>query len=180
MIDLSTIHGVEVDTQRRRARVGGGALLHALDQATQAHGLATTTGVVSHTGVGGLTLGGGFGRINRKFGLTIDNLISANMVTADGETRRVSADENADLFWGIRGGGGNFGVVTGFEFMVHPVGPRMLGGGIIWPLSQARDVLEFWAEYAPGLSDELYVAPFMVAGGGRREGPRRHGHPVCR
>ncbi len=166
MIDLSTINGVEVDTQRRRARVGGGALLHALDQATQAHGLATTTGVVSHTGVGGLTLGGGFGRLNRKFGLAIDNLISADMVTADGEIRRVSADENADLFWGIRGGGGNFGVVSDFEFMLHPVGPKMLGGNIVWPISQAREVLEFWAEYAPGLSDELYVAPFMVGGVG--------------
>ncbi len=170
MIDLSTINGAEVDTQRRRARVGGGALLRALDQATQAHGLATTTGVVSHTGVGGLTLGGGFGRLNRKFGLTIDNLISADMVTADGKIRRVSADENADLYWGIRGGGGNFGVVAGFEFMVHPVGPSMLGGGIIWPLSQARDVLEFWAEYAPALSNELYVAPFMVAGGADGKG----------
>ncbi len=165
MIDLSTINGVEVDTQRRRARVGVGDMLHALDQATQTHGLATTTGVVSHTGVGGLTLGGGFGRLNRKFGLTIDNLISADMVTADGKIRRVSADENADLFWGIRGGGGNFGVVTDFEVVVHPVGPRMLGGKIIWPVSQAREVLEFWAEYAPGLSDELFVAPFMAAGG---------------
>lgn len=163
MIDLSTINSVEVDTQNRRARAGGGALLNTLDQATQAHGLAVTTGVVSHTGVGGLTLGGGFGRLNRKFGLTIDNLISANMVTADGEIRRVSADENPDLFWGIRGGGGNFGVVTDFEFAVHPVGPKMLGGSVVWPESQAREVLEFWAEYATGLSDELYVGPFMVA-----------------
>ncbi len=163
MIDLSTINSVEVDTQRRRARVGGGALLNALDRATQAHGLATTTGVVSHTGVGGLTLGGGFGRLNRKFGLTIDNLISASMVTADGEIRRVSADENSDLFWGIRGGGGNFGVVTDFEFTLHRAGPKMLGGNIVWPASQAREVLGFWAEYATRLSDELYVAPFMAA-----------------
>ena len=164
MIDLSTINRVEVDAQGQRARVGGGALLLDLDQATQAHGLATTTGVVSHTGVGGLTLGGGFGRLNRKFGLTIDNLISVNMVTADGQIRRVSADENPDLFWGIRGGGGNFGVVTDLEFALHPAGPDMLGGAVMWPESQAREVLEFWAEYATGLSDELYVAPFMIAG----------------
>jgi FAD/FMN-containing dehydrogenase len=109
-------------------------------------------------------LGGGFGRLNRKFGLTIDNLISANMVTADGQIRRVSAEENPDLFWGIRGGGGNFGVVTDFEFALHEAGPKLLGGNIMWPESSAREVLEFWAGYAPGLSDELYVAPFMIAG----------------
>jgi FAD/FMN-containing dehydrogenase len=170
MIDLSNINGVEVDPQGRRARAGGGALLYDLDKSSQAHGLATTTGVVSHTGVGGLTLGGGFGRLNRKFGLTIDNLVSADMVTADGKIRRVSADENSDLFWGIRGGGGNFGIVTNFEFTLHPAGPEMLGGAVIWPISQARDVLEFWAEYATGLSDELYVAPFMVAGGDDEKG----------
>ncbi|MDJ0896500.1 MAG: FAD-binding oxidoreductase [Alphaproteobacteria bacterium] len=170
MIDLSGINGVEVDPKRRRARVGGGALLHDLDVASQAHGLATTTGVVSHIGVGGLTLGGGFGRLNRKFGMTIDNLLSADMVTADGKIRRVSAEENADLFWGIRGGGGNFGIVTAFEFMLHPAGPELLGGSVIWPISQARDVLEFWAEYATGLSDDLYVAPFMGPGGEDEKG----------
>ena len=165
MIDLSAISGVEVDPQRRRASVGGGALIHDLDAASQAHGLATTTGVVSHIGVGGLTLSGGFGRLNRKFGMTIDNLLSADMVTADGKIRRVSTEENADLFWGIRGGGGNFGVVTAFEFMLHPVGPALLAGSIIWPISQARDVLEFWAEYSTRLSDDLYAAPFMFPGG---------------
>ena len=170
MIDLSGINGVEVDPQRRRARVGGGALLHDLDIASQAHGLATTTGVVSHIGVGGLTLSGGFGRLNRKFGMTIDNLLSAEMVTADGKIRRVSAEENADLFWGIRGGGGNFGVVTTFEFMLHPAGPELLGGSVLWPISQARDLLEFWAEYATGLSDDLYVAPFMAPGGDDEKG----------
>ncbi|MDJ0945573.1 MAG: FAD-binding oxidoreductase [Kiloniellales bacterium] len=170
MIDLSGINGVEVDPQRRRARVGGGALLHDLDGASQAHGLATTTGVVSHIGVGGLTLSGGFGRLNRKFGMTIDNLLSADMVTADGKIRRVSAEENADLFWGIRGGGGNFGVVTAFEFALHPAGPELLAGSVIWPISQARDVLEFWAEYATGLSDDLYAAPFMVSGGDDERG----------
>ena len=170
IIDLSNINAVEVDPQRRRARVGGGALLHDLDIASQAHGLATTTGVVSHIGVGGLTLSGGFGRLNRKFGMTIDNLLSAEMVTADGKIRRVSAEENADLFWGIRGGGGNFGVVTTFEFMLHPAGPELLGGSVLWPISQARDVLEFWAEYATGLSDDLYVAPFMAPGGDDQKG----------
>ncbi len=165
IIDLSAIGGVDVDPQRRRALVGGGALLRDLDAASQAHGLATTTGVVSHIGIGGLTLSGGFGRLNRKFGMTIDNLVAADMVTADGKIRRVSAEENADLFWGIRGGGGNFGVVTAFEFMLHPAGPELLAGSVIWPISQARDVLAFWAEYATGISDELYAAPFMALGG---------------
>ncbi|MDJ0980204.1 MAG: FAD-binding oxidoreductase [Kiloniellales bacterium] len=170
IIDLSAISGVEVDPQRRRARVGGGALVHDLDVASQAQGLATTTGVVSHIGVGGLTLNGGFGRLNRKFGMTIDNLLAADIVTADGKVRRVSAEENPDLFWGIRGGGGNFGAVTAFEFMLHPVGPSLLAGGVIWPISQARDVLEFWAEYSAGLSDELYAAPFMGPGGDDEKG----------
>jgi FAD/FMN-containing dehydrogenase len=164
MIDLTDIKAVTVDVANKRARIGGGAVLYDLDYATQKHGLATTAGVVSHTGVGGLTLGGGFGRLNRKYGLTIDNLISAEMVTADGKAHRVSANENPDLFWGIRGGGGNFGVVTNFEFRLHDVGPKMLGGAIVWPVSKAREVLEFWIDYAPGLSDDLYIAPFMVAG----------------
>ena len=165
VIDLSGIDAVEVDPQMRRARVGGGALIRDLDRASQAHGLATTTGVVSHIGVGGLSLSGGFGRLNRKFGLTLDNVISAELVTADGKVRRVSAEENADLFWGIRGGGGNFGVATAFEFRLHPTGPALLGGSVIWPIAQARDLLTFWADYATGLSDDLYVAPFMSASG---------------
>jgi FAD/FMN-containing dehydrogenase len=164
MIDLSTIKAIKVDVKNKRATVGGGALLYDLDYATQQHGLATTAGVVSHTGVGGLTLGGGFGRLNRKYGLTIDNLVAADMVTADGEIHRVSAAENPDLFWGIRGGGGNFGVVTSFEFELHEVGPKLLGGNIVWPVSKAPEVLKFWIDYAPGLSDDLYLAPFMIAG----------------
>ena len=170
IIDLSAIRAVAVDPQRRRARVGGGALIRDLDEASQAHGLATTTGVVSHIGIAGLTLSGGFGRLNRKFGLTLDNLAAAEMVTADGKIRRVSGEENADLFWGIRGGGGNFGVVTAFEFALHPVGPTLLAGSVIWPIAQARDVLTFWADVAPGLSDELYVAPFMASGGNDGKG----------
>ena len=163
-----------VDFARERSLLsavrGGGALIHDLDAASQAYGLATTTGVVSHIGIGGLTLSGGFGRLNRKFGMTIDNLLSADMVTADGKIRRVSAEENADLFWGIRGGGGNFGVVTAFEFALHPAGPGLLAGSVIWPISQARDVLELWAEYATGLWDDLYAAPFMVPGGDDEKG----------
>jgi FAD/FMN-containing dehydrogenase len=139
--------------------VGGGALLAHLDQASLPHGLVTTAGVVSHTGVGGFTLGGGFGRLNRKYGLAIDNLRSAEMVTADGQVRTASADENQDLFWGIRGGGGNFGVATGFEFQLHPFERKVLSGSIVWPYAQARDVLEFYAEWAEKLSDEMYVGP---------------------
>jgi FAD/FMN-containing dehydrogenase len=164
MIDLADIKAVDVDVENKRARAGGGGLLYNLDYACQQHGLATTAGVVSHTGIGGLTLGGGFGRLNRKFGLTIDNLISADMVTADGQIRKVSATENPDLFWAIRGGGGNFGVVTNFEYQLHDVKPILLGGNIVWPVSKAREVLSFWIDYAPGLSDDLYIAPFMVQG----------------
>ena len=162
MIDLGSLSGVSVDVAGRRARTGGGALLYNLDFATQRHGLATTAGVVSHTGVGGLTLGGGYGRLNRKFGLTIDNLLSAEIVTADGRVRRVSAEEDRDLLWGIRGGGGNFGVVTEFEFQLHEAGPVMLGGDILWPIEQARELLEFYAEYSMGLSDEMYVGPALM------------------
>ena len=162
MIDLGAMTGVVVDVPTRRARTGGGALLYNLDFETVKHGLVTTAGVVSHTGVGGLTLGGGYGRLNRRFGLTIDNLLSAQLVTADGRIRRVSADEDADLFWAIRGGGGNFGVVTEFEFQLHPAGPDMFGGDIMWPIAQARDLLEFYAEYSEGLSDEMYTGPYMT------------------
>jgi FAD/FMN-containing dehydrogenase len=162
MIDLGALNQVAVDVARRRARVGGGAILNTLDYAAQRHGLATTAGVVSHTGVGGLTLGGGFGRLNRKLGLTIDNLLWAQVVTADGQIRQASATENADLFWAIRGGGGNYGVVTEFEFALHPIGPVVLGGDMLWPLAMARDVLEFYAEYSQRVSDEMYVGPEIL------------------
>jgi FAD/FMN-containing dehydrogenase len=162
VIDLSAIKDVAINVETRRARAGGGALLYGLDYASLAHGLATTTGVVSHTGVGGLTLGGGFGRLNRKFGLTIDNLVAAELVTADGRFRRVNAEEHPDLFWAIRGGGGNFGIATAFEYALHPVSPRLLGGSVLWPLDQAREVLEFYADWSTGLSDEMYVAPSMI------------------
>ena len=141
MIDLSQLREVTVDPAGRRARVGGGALLADMDAATQAHGLATPSGLVSHTGVGGLTLGGGMGWLTRKFGMAIDNLIAAEIVVADGRILRAAADENPDLFWAIRGGGGNFGVVTGFEFQLHKVGPLIEFGLFFWGLDQGTEVL---------------------------------------
>jgi FAD/FMN-containing dehydrogenase len=162
MIDLSQMNRITVDSATQRARAGGGALLNGLDSATLEHGLVTTTGVVSHTGVGGYTLGGGFGRLNRKYGLTIDNLTGATIVTADGRVRRVSADNEPDLFWAIRGGGGNFGVVTEFEYRLHPFDRNVFSGSILWPIAQARDVLEHYAEAAAGYSDEMYIGPVMA------------------
>src|SRR6056297_1183476 len=120
-IDLSQLRNARVDRNARTARIAGGSLLGDLDHESMAYGLVTTAGTVSHTGVGGLTLGGGFGRLGRRFGLTIDNLRSVDIVTADGQLLRASANENPDLFWGVRGGGGNFGVVTAFEFQLHPM-----------------------------------------------------------
>jgi len=164
MIDLSGLNGITVDPVARRAKIGGGALLATLDLATLGHNLVTTAGIVSHTGVGGLTLGGGYGRLGRKFGLTIDNLISAEIVAANGRALRVSAEENPDLFWAIRGGGGNFGVATEFEFALHDVSPDMYGGVMRWPLSQARDVLDYYAEKSADFSNELFMAPGMGTG----------------
>jgi hypothetical protein len=162
MIDLSSMNEVRVDAEQRRAHAGGGALLNTLDSRSLEHGLVTTAGVVSHTGVGGLTLGGGFGRLNRKYGLTIDNLVAADMVTADGKLRTVSEQEEPDLFWAIRGGGGNFGVVTRFEYQLHPFDRNVLSGVIVWPIEQARAVLDFYGDWYRGLSDELYAGPAML------------------
>jgi FAD/FMN-containing dehydrogenase len=162
MIDLSQMSRVTVDADARRARAGGGTLLNTLDSTALERGLVTTAGVVSHTGVGGFTLGGGYGRLNRKFGLTIDNLVGATIVTADGQIRTLSADNEPDLFWAIRGGGGNFGVVTEFEYQLHPFDRNVLCGAIIWPIAQARDVLEHYAEAASRFSDEMYVGPDLV------------------
>ncbi|MGH8243806.1 MAG: FAD-binding oxidoreductase [Steroidobacteraceae bacterium] len=162
MIDLSRMNRVTVDPARRRAHAGGGALLFALDTAAREHGLITTAGVVSHTGIGGFTLGGGFGRLNRKFGLAIDNLASAELVTADGAIRRVSDVEEPDLFWAIRGGGGNFGVVSQFEYRLHPFPLKVYSGNIVWPVAQAREVLDFYGEWHAKLPDDLYVGPNMV------------------
>jgi FAD/FMN-containing dehydrogenase len=162
MVDLSLMNTVTADATSMRAHARGGALLNALDTASLEHGLVTTAGVVSHTGVGGFTLGGGLGRLNRKYGLAIDNLKSAEIVTADGQARRISVDEEPDLFWAIRGGGGNFGVVTEFEFELHPFERKLLSGVIVWPVAQARDVLEFYGEWYLGLSDEMYIGPAMA------------------
>ena len=162
MIDLSQMNTVTADRDMRRARAQGGALLNNLDSAALEKGMVTTAGVVSHTGCGGYTLGGGFGRLNRKYGLTIDNVTGAQIITADGRVRRISADEEPDLFWAIRGGGGNFGVVTEFEYQLHPFDRNVFSGNVVWPLEQARDVLEFYAEWSAGLSDELYVGPSLA------------------
>jgi FAD/FMN-containing dehydrogenase len=162
MIDLSQMNTVTVDADTRRAAAQGGALLGQLDAATLEKGLVTTAGVVSHTGVGGYTLGGGFGRLNRKYGLTIDNVTGAQIVTADGTIRRISAEEEPDLFWAIRGGGGNFGVATEFEYQLHPFDRNIFSGNIVWPAAQARDILEFYAEWSEGLSDEMYVGPTIA------------------
>jgi FAD/FMN-containing dehydrogenase len=156
-IDLSAMKNVRVDAQKRRAYVEPGATLGDFDKATQVHGLATPVGINSTTGVAGLTLGGGFGWLTRKYGLTIDNLVSAEMITADGKMIRTSENENADLFWAIRGGGGNFGVVTEFEFELHSVGSEILAGLIVFPFSQAKQVLTKYREFAGSAPEELNV-----------------------
>ena len=162
-IDLSRLRGVRVDPARKTARVAGGSLLGDLDAEAMARGLATTAGSVSHTGVGGLTLGGGMGRLGRRFGLSIDNLLSVDIVTADGELRHASKDENPDLFWAVRGGGGNFGVVTAFEFQLHPMDRQVISGSYGFPFEQARQVFEFAGEFAAAAPDELQVVPFIGA-----------------
>ena len=148
MIDLTTMGRVTVDPAARRARVQGGALLGALDRAAQSFGLATTAGNVSHTGVGGLTLGGGMGWLARQHGLTCDNVVSCTVVTANGDVLHASADEHPDLFWGLRGGGGNFGIVAEFEFRLHPVGTRALVAELTFPLDGAAAALRGWRDLA--------------------------------
>jgi len=157
MIDLSTMKNIRVDADRQRAFVEPGATLGDFDAAAQVHGLATPVGINSTTGIAGLTLGGGFGWLTRKYGMTIDNLAAAEIVTVNGGRLRASADENADLFWAIRGGGGNFGVVTQFEFDLHPVGPEILGGLIVYPFAQAGQVLTRYREFAATAPEELNV-----------------------
>lgn len=157
MIDLSAMNSVRIDENERIANVGPGAKLADFDREAQAYGLATPLGINSTTGVAGLTLGGGFGWLSRKYGMTVDNLISADIVTADGKTVRASETENPDLFWGIRGGGGNFGVVTNFEFRLFSVGPDVLTGLIVFPFDQAKDVLVKYRQFIKDIPDDLNV-----------------------
>ena len=157
VIDLSSMRAANVDAAARRASVEGGATLADFDGAAQRHGLATPLGINSTTGVAGLTLGGGFGWLSRMYGMTVDNLESAEVVTAAGEVLRADATEHPDLFWALRGGGGNFGVVTRFEYRLHPVGPDLLSGLIFYPLSEAKQVLQQYRDFAAQAPDELVV-----------------------
>jgi FAD/FMN-containing dehydrogenase len=162
VVDLSPMRHVRVDPRARRAWVAGGALLGDLDQATQAHGLALPAGQVSHTGVAGLTLGGGVGYLMRKHGLTIDSLRAARVVTADARVVRASQDENDDLFWALRGGGGNFGVVTEFEFELHRVGPLVTAGVLVYPHERAAEILRASREVMENASDELSIHEILI------------------
>ncbi|HEY6671113.1 MAG TPA: FAD-binding oxidoreductase [Solirubrobacterales bacterium] len=155
VIDLRGMKEIEVDPEARTARVEAGVLLGELDGATQEHGLAVPAGIVTHTGLAGLTLGGGIGWLQRKYGLTIDQLLSATMVTAGGDVVRASETENPDLFWGLRGGGGNFGVVTDFEFRLNPLGPTVLAGPIFWLMEESPEVLRFYRDWIAEAPDEL-------------------------
>jgi FAD/FMN-containing dehydrogenase len=157
VIDLSPMKEIVVDAPRRRVRAGGGVVWGELDAATQRHGLATTGGLMSTTGIAGFTLGGGLGNLMRSDGLACDNLLSAEVVTADGRALMVSGAENSDLFWALRGGGGNFGVVTELQFQLHPVGPILVAGGVAHPLSAARDTLRFYREFTADAADALIV-----------------------
>jgi FAD/FMN-containing dehydrogenase len=166
VIDLSRMKGIWVDPAKQTAWVQAGLLLREFVQATQAYGLATTTGTVGGTGLAGLTLGGGLGWFMGKYGLTIDNLLSVDLVTADGSMLRASASEHPDLFWGVRGGGGNFGIVTAFEFQLHPVG-QVLAGKVVYPMERAREVLRFYREYTSAAPDDLTAyASLMTTPGG--------------
>ena len=155
VIDLSLMRGIRVDPIARTARAQAGVLLGELDRETQAFGLAVPAGIVTHTGLAGLTLGGGIGWLMRKYGLTIDQLLGVDMITADGEFVKASATENPELFWGIRGAGSNFGIVTAFEFRLNPVGPIVLAGPIFWPMKDSAKVLRFYRDWIADAPDEL-------------------------
>jgi FAD/FMN-containing dehydrogenase len=163
MIDLSRLRGARVNPASRTAWVDGGSLLGQMDHETAAFGLVTTAGTVSHTGIGGLTLGGGYGRLGRRFGLTLDNVKGVEIVTADGRFRRANGEENPDLYWAVRGGGGNFGVVTSFEMQLHPFDRSVIAGRLVFPLPRARDVLEVYAEFTEDAPRELYADYMIVA-----------------
>jgi FAD/FMN-containing dehydrogenase len=179
VIDLSPMRDVSIDPKLRIARVEGGALLGQLDEAAQAFGLACPVGVVAHTGVAGLTLGGGMGRLQRRYGFTIDNLLSVDIVTADGKTLHVSDAENADLFWGIRGAGANFGVVTSFEFRLHPAGPAVVQGMVAHPAERAREAAALFADFVASAPDEVMVSlGFARATGEAPFSPEMANRPV--
>src|SRR5579884_2221085 len=154
VLDLSPMKGVRVDPRARTVQAQGGLVWADLDRETQTFGLATTGGTVSDTGIGGLTLGGGLGWLMGKHGFSCDNLVSVDLVTADGQLVTASADEHADLFWALRGGGGNFGVATSLQFKVHPVGPTVLGGLVLYPRAQAKDVLRHYRDVCQTIPDE--------------------------
>jgi FAD/FMN-containing dehydrogenase len=155
MIDLSPMGGVHVDPRKRTARVQGGAVWSIVDRETQVYGLATPSGYVSTTGVAGLTLGGGYGHLRRKYGLSCDNLLSVDIVTANGQLHTASETENPDLFWAIRGGGGNFGIVTSFEFRLHPVGPPVFFCAPIYPLAEAPSVIRQWRDFMATAPEDI-------------------------
>jgi hypothetical protein len=169
-LDLSRMRGVRVDPAARVAYVSGGSLLGELDHEAMALGLVTTAGTVSHTGVGGLTLGGGFGRLARRFGLACDNLRSVDLVTADGRLLHASERENPDLFWGVRGGGGNFGVVTQFEFALHPMQRQVIGGPLVFPIDRARELMLAYAEITAAAPPELYLDAILSTPRGGKPG----------
>jgi FAD/FMN-containing dehydrogenase len=156
-IDLSTLRHARVDVRNRIAHVAGGSLLGELDRESMAVGLVTTAGTVSHTGIGGLTTAGGFGRVGRRFGLALDNVVGADVVTADGRLLHASAEENKDLFWAVRGGGGNFGIVTNFEMQLHPMQRTVVAGTVLYPADAAREVFDVYRDNGPTAPDELYV-----------------------
>jgi FAD/FMN-containing dehydrogenase len=161
MLDMSLMRGVWVDAPRRIAHAQAGCLLGDVDRETQVHGLAAVLGFISPTGIAGLTLGGGFGYLTRRWGWTSDNVVGIDVVTADGRQVRASSDENADLFWGLRGGGGNFGVVTGIDYALYPVGPEVVGGLVAWPASEAPKVLELYRTLAESAPPELTLVALM-------------------
>jgi FAD/FMN-containing dehydrogenase len=162
MIDLSPLKGIRVDRTRRTALAQPGLRLGEFDHETQAFGLATTLGVASDTGIAGLTLGGGYGWLNGKYGLACDNLLSVDIVTADGRLVTASTDENPDLFWAIRGAGANFGVVTSFEYRLHPVGP-VLAGLLLYPLGQGREILRCFHEFSASCPDEVSTVGLLLS-----------------
>jgi FAD/FMN-containing dehydrogenase len=179
MLDLSPMRGVWVDARRKIARAQGGCLLGDVDRETQLHGLATVLGFVSQTGVAGLTLGGGFGYLTRRWGYTADNVVGMDVVTAAGRLVRASSEENQDLFWGLRGGGGNFGVVTGIDYTLYPVGPEIVGGVVAWPASEASKVLELYRSLVEEAPPELTLAILMRPAPAAPWLPKEwHGKPI--